>query len=186
MSTPVRGHARVDMGVGGGVGWGGMLTFIATATTQYVLLHFHTYVMLRCCTSTHMSCYAAALSLALPHICHATSQNSLLCWWLQSLEKSLQTTSARKTPQMAKLCPQPRWVCEALGRKPTKKSSSLVGTQTLDRQWDWLKTRFPGSRIHIIKYKDCRQDFRKKWKYLYAAVWRKSVKGNVLNNLGQL
>ena len=35
-------------------------------------------------------------------------------------------------------------------------------------------------------HKDCRQDFRKNWKYLYAAVWRKSVKGNVLNNLGQL
>ena len=49
-----------------------MLTFIATATTQYVLLHFHTYVMLRCrtlsCTSTHTSCYAAARSLALPHV----------------------------------------------------------------------------------------------------------------------
>ena len=109
--------------------------------------------MLRCCTisftSTHTSFYAAARSLALPHIRHATSQNSLLCWWLQSLEKSLQTTSARKTPQMAKLCPQPRWVCEALGRKPAKKSSSLVGTQTLDRQWDWLKTRFPGSWIHM-------------------------------------
>ena len=26
----------------------------------------------------------------------------------------------------------------------------------------------------------------KKWKYLYAAVWRKSVQGNVLNKLGQL
>ena len=35
VSTPVRGHARVDiLGLGaGGVGWGGMLTFIATATT---------------------------------------------------------------------------------------------------------------------------------------------------------
>ena len=38
VSTPVRGHARVDIlgvGAGGGVGegWGGMLTFIATATT---------------------------------------------------------------------------------------------------------------------------------------------------------
>ena len=49
------------------LGVGGMLTFIATATTQHVLLHFHTYVMLRCCmfscTSTHTSCYAAALHL---------------------------------------------------------------------------------------------------------------------------
>ena len=37
VSTPVRSHARVDIlgvGVGGGVGWGGILTFIATATKQ--------------------------------------------------------------------------------------------------------------------------------------------------------
>ena len=137
------------------------------ATLLHVLLQFHTYVLLRCCTfsctSTQMSCYAAARSLALPHIRHATllhvllhfhkrhsrSQNSLPSWWLQSLERSLQTTSARKTPQMAKLCPPTRRVCEALGRKPTKNSSSLARTQTLDRQWDWLKTRFPGSWIHI-------------------------------------
>ena len=67
-------------------GVGGMLTFIATATTQNVLLHFHTcYAAARSlalphirratllhCTSTHTSCYAAARSLALPHIRHAT------------------------------------------------------------------------------------------------------------------
>ena len=38
VSTPVRSHARVDIlgvGVGWGVGRGGMLTFIATATTHY-------------------------------------------------------------------------------------------------------------------------------------------------------
>ena len=46
-------------------GVGGMLTFIATATTQNVLLHFHT-------------CYAAARSLALPHIRHATLLHVLL------------------------------------------------------------------------------------------------------------
>ena len=177
------------------------LPHIRHATLLHVLLHFHTYVMLRCCTyrslalphirhatllhvsctSTHTSCYAAARSLALPHIrhatllhvllhfhtyviCyaaarslalphirvrHATSQNSLLCWWLQSLERSLQTTSATKTPQMAKLCPQPRWVCEALGRKPTKKSSSLAGTLVKNTTPRQLNT-----------YKDCRQDFK--------------------------
>ena len=43
---------------------------------------------------------------------------------------------------------------------PRKKSSSLAGTQTL-----------------------LTDSGAKKWKYLYAAVWRKSVKGNVLNNL---
>ena len=109
VSTPVRGHARVDI-LGVGVGWGGVGWDV----------------------SVHCDCNHAVCSLALPHIRHATSQNSLLCWWLQSLERSLQTTSARKTPQMAKLCPQPRWVYEALGGKPTKKSSSLAGTQTLE------------------------------------------------------
>ena len=141
------------------------------ATLLHNIFHFHTYVILRCCTfsctSTHTSCYAAARSLALPHIRHATGQHSLLCWWLQSLEKSLQTTSARKTPQMAKLCPQPRWVCEALGRKPTKKSSSLAGTQTLDRQWDWLKTRVSGSWIHS---KIVDKTSEKNWKYLQSGA----------------
>ena len=92
-------------GVGGGwggVGWGGVgwrgnvnvhcdcnhivrsLAFphIRHATLLHVLLHFHTYVMLRCCTffctSTHTSCYAAAHSLALPHIRHATLRHVLL------------------------------------------------------------------------------------------------------------
>ena len=39
-------------------GWGGMLTFIATA-------RFYS-------TSTHTSCYAGVSSLALPHVRHAT------------------------------------------------------------------------------------------------------------------
>ena len=67
--------------VGGGVGWdvnahcdcnhivrSPALPHIRHATLLHVLLHFHTYVMLRCCTfsctSTHTSCY---------------EQNSLLC-----------------------------------------------------------------------------------------------------------
>ena len=51
------------------------LPHIRPATLLSILLHFHTYVMLRCrysCTSTHVSCYAAVDSLALPHIRHAT------------------------------------------------------------------------------------------------------------------
>ena len=81
VSTPVRGHARVDIfGVGGGVRWGNSVLFnfnyivrspalphIRHATLLDVLLHFHTYIMLRCwafsCTSTHTSCYAAGRSL---------------------------------------------------------------------------------------------------------------------------
>ena len=48
---------------------------IRHATRLYVLLHFHTYVMLGYCTfsriSTHTSCYATVRSPAFPHICDA-------------------------------------------------------------------------------------------------------------------
>ena len=55
---------------GWGVGWGGIRTSLALshichAMLLYVLLDFHTYVMLRYCTiswtSTHTSCYATVL-----------------------------------------------------------------------------------------------------------------------------
>ena len=91
----------IDKGVGGwgGVGWDNSViccTFSCTcthtscyaavrshalahirhATLLYVLMHLHTYVMLRCCTfsctCTHTSCYAAVRSHALAHIRHAT------------------------------------------------------------------------------------------------------------------
>ena len=91
--------------------------------------------MLRCCTfsctSTHTSCYEPE-QLAMLMVAN-----------LQSLERSLQTTSARKTPQMAKRCPQPRWVCEAWPKH------RLLTDSGMGRQWDVLKTRFPGSCIHI-------------------------------------
>ena len=58
-------------GGGGGVGWGGIIASFAVrshalahirhASLLYVLMHLHTYVMLRCCTSH-----------ALAHIRHAT------------------------------------------------------------------------------------------------------------------
>ena len=134
------------------------LPHIGHATLLHVILHFHSYVMLRCCTfllhfhtyvmlhccmfsctSTHMSCYTAACSLALPHICHATLLHVLCllhfhayvmlrartaCYadGCKAWKGASKTTSARKTPQMVKLCPQSQWVCEALGRKPTKKN----------------------------------------------------------------
>ena len=66
-------------------GWGIIASFavrshalahIHHATLLYVLMHLHTYVMLRCCTfsctCTHTSCYAAVRSHALAHIHHAT------------------------------------------------------------------------------------------------------------------
>ena len=66
------------------------LAHIHRATLWGLLLHLHTYVMLRSgifsctwthvmlrsgiysCTCTHTSCYALGSSLALAHICHAT------------------------------------------------------------------------------------------------------------------
>ena len=68
------------------------LPHIRHATLLHVLLDFHTYIMLLCCTfswtsttcascyaaalfsstSTHTSCYSAVHSLGLPHIRHAT------------------------------------------------------------------------------------------------------------------
>ena len=73
----------IDEGVGG-VGWDNSviavrshaLAHIRHATLLYVLMHLHTYVMLRrctfSCTCTHTSCYAAVRSHALADIRHAT------------------------------------------------------------------------------------------------------------------
>ena len=76
----------IDEGGWGGVGWRGIIASLAIrshalahirhATLLYVLMHLHTYVMLRhctfSCTRTHTSCYAAVRSHALAHIRHAT------------------------------------------------------------------------------------------------------------------
>ena len=66
-------------GWGGGVGWGNITNDLFDFNHMVHILHFDTYVMLRCwtfsCTSTqhtHMSCYAAGRSLAFPRIRHAT------------------------------------------------------------------------------------------------------------------
>ena len=80
----------------GGLGWGGVITFICTAwhtwcyaavrlfalphmhdaTLLYVFLHVLTYMMLRCCTSSctssHIWCYASVRRLTLLHIHDAT------------------------------------------------------------------------------------------------------------------
>ena len=142
---------------GCGGGWGGGVGGVGwSATTQYVLSHFHAAA--RSLALPHItSCYAAARSLALPHMRHATSQNSLLCWWLQSLERSLQTTSARKMPQMAKLCPQPRWVYEATGRKPRKRV--LFGRNTDFRQTVGLVKNTTPRQLNT--HKDCRLRLQK-------------------------
>ena len=119
----------------------------------HVPLHFHTYVMLRCtfsCTSTHTSC-SAARSLALPHIRHAMLLHVLLGFHTYVMLRARTACYAdgckawkgASKPQV----PEKRlkWQNVAhnrgefvkhLCRKPTKKSSSLAGTQTLDRQWD--------------------------------------------------
>ena len=59
------------------------LPHVRHATLLHVLLRFHTYVMLRCCTfscaSTHTSCNAAARSFALPHTsCNAAARSFAL------------------------------------------------------------------------------------------------------------
>ena len=88
------------------------------ADPDHYLIHFR---ILGACTCWAEGCpwrlQTSSRKHSWDHGCQHTpthsSQNSLLCWWL----RSLQTTSARKTPQMAKRCPQPRWVCEALRQK---------------------------------------------------------------------
>ena len=100
----------------GGVGWDdGMITFICTsshiwcyaavirlalphiydATLLYVVLHFLTYMMLRCCnspcTSSHIWCYALVCRLALPHIFDAT----LLLFVLHRLSRPLSAEKMR-------------------------------------------------------------------------------------------
>ena len=58
------------------------LPHLRHAPLLHGFLHFHTQVMLRCCTlscsSTHTSCYTATRSLALAHIRHATLLHVLL------------------------------------------------------------------------------------------------------------
>ena len=70
-----------------------------------------------------------------------------------------------------------------LGRKPRPCASSLAGTQSLDRRWDWLKKPLP-RQLHT--HKDARKDFQSLWQYLWSAVWRKHAGPQVLEKLGQL
>ena len=67
------------------------------ATLLHVLLHFDTYVLLRCrtiaSTSTHMSYYEPA---------------QLAMLMVAKLEKGPPNNKCQKAPQMAKRCPQPR------------------------------------------------------------------------------
>ena len=123
--------------------------------TLHVLLHFHTYVMLCCtfsCTSTtHTSCYAAARSFVLPHMRHAMLLHVLLDFHTYVMLRARTACYADGytawTGASKQQVPEKRlkWQNVAhnrgefvkhLGRKPTKKRSSLAGTQTLDRQWD--------------------------------------------------
>ena len=73
-------HAFSVSGAGVGVGVGGIKASLARphicdATLLYVLVHLHSYVMLRYCMffciSTYTSCYATIRSPAFPHICDA-------------------------------------------------------------------------------------------------------------------
>ena len=55
--------------------------------------------------NVHCDCNHTVRSLALPHIRHATLLHVLLHFHTYVM---LRTTSARKAPKIAKLCPQPR------------------------------------------------------------------------------
>ena len=133
--------------------------------------------MLRCCTfsyaSTHTSCYAAARSLALPHIRHAMLLHVLLRFHTYVMPRARTTCHAGGCKAWKRASKQQvpekrlKWQNVArnrgefvkhLGRKPTKKSCSLAGTQALDRQWDWFKNPIPRQ---LRTHKDCRQDFKK-------------------------
>ena len=191
------------------------LPHIRHATLLRVLLHFHTYVMLRCCTfscaSTHTSCYAAARSLALPHIRHAMLLHVFLHFHTYVMLRCC-TSSCTSThtscyePEelamlmLAKLGQEPsnnkclKWqnvahncgeFVKQLGGSPQKRVL-LWPERRLWTDSGMVKSTIPLQLNTHKDHKDCRQDFRKNWKYLYAAVWRKSVKGNVLKNLGQL
>ena len=115
MSSCTSSHIWCYVIVWGGVGWGGMITFIYTsshiwcyaavillalphiydATLLYVVLHFLTYMMLGCCnsscTSSHIWCYALVCRLALPHIFDAT----LLLFVLHRLSRPLSAEKMR-------------------------------------------------------------------------------------------
>ena len=116
------------------------LPHIRHSTLLHVLLHFHTYVMLRCCTfscaSTHTSCY---------------EPEQLAMLMVAKLGKEPPNNKCQKNASNGKTLPTTAVSLWSTWEEapPTKKSSSLAGTQTLDKQWDWLKTRFPGSWIHI-------------------------------------
>ena len=63
-----------------GLGWGGVAS---ERHCTCVLMHFHTYVMLRCCvfscTSAHKLCYTAVFSNTLPHTSTSMSHYTVVC-----------------------------------------------------------------------------------------------------------
>ena len=101
------------------------LPHIRHATLLHVLLHFHTNVMLCCCTfsctSTHTSCYAAARSLALPHIRHAT----LLRTSCYAAPRSLALPHIHLATCCTFFCPSTHTSCWLGGRLCTSKVGRL-------------------------------------------------------------
>ena len=91
------------------------LAHVRHATLWDLLLHLHTYVMLRCgifsCTCTRTSCYAVGSSLALAHIRHATLWDLLLhlhtalCLVFSNFDLNLLISTAALELQLSKRCP---------------------------------------------------------------------------------
>ena len=103
------------------------LPHIRHATLLHVLLHFHTYVIVMLCcsmfswTSTHTSCY---------------EPEQLAMLMVAKLGKGPRDNKCQKNASNGKTLPTTAvslWSTWA--ESPQKKSSSLAGTQTLDRQW---------------------------------------------------
>ena len=140
-------------------------------------------VMLRCCTisftSTHTSFYAAARSLALPHIRHATLLHVLLRFHTYVMLrartacyadgcKAWKRASKQQVPEK-----RLKWqnfahnrgeFVKHLGGSPPHEKEFFFGRNTDFRQTVGLvKNTIPRQ---LNTHKDCRQDFRKIWKYL--------------------
>ena len=121
-----------SLGRWGGVGWGGLITFICTSTHTYtchaillyVLLHFHTDVMLRCCTFSCASTHTHVTLCSCTFSCTSTQRHFpllyVLCIFFISRKAALFTMAllAARCVDPWSVTPKPfKWSAYA----PTKK-----------------------------------------------------------------
>mgnify|MGYP007105149028 CR=1 FL=1 len=128
------------------------LPHIRHSTLLHVLLHFHTYVMLRCCTfscaSTHTSCY---------------EPEQLAMLMVAKLGKEPPNNKCQKNASNGKTLPTTAVSLWSTWEEAHEKEF-FFGRNTDFRQTVGLvKNTIPRQ---LNTHKDCRQDFRKIWKYL--------------------